>query len=111
MSVTKSVMETVPSLQRKGLNRRQKEAIACYLFIMPWVLGFIIFIFAPMVASAFLSLTQFSVMSPPEWIGGANFVKMVHTPLFWQSLRNTLFMVALDLPLGLLASLCAAVLL
>lgn len=111
MSVTKSVFETVPSLHRKGLSRRQKEAIACYLFIAPWLLGFIIFIFVPMIASAFLSLTQFSIMSPPKWIGGANFVKMVHTPLFWQSLRNTLFMVALDLPLGLLASLAAAVLL
>ncbi len=106
-----SVTEIVPSAPRKGLSPRRKEAIACYLFIMPWILGFIIFVFAPMVASAFLSLTQFSVMSPPEWIGTANYVQMVHTPLFWQSLSNTLFMVALDLPLGLLASLSAAVLL
>ncbi|MEZ4869430.1 MAG: sugar ABC transporter permease [Caldilineaceae bacterium] len=111
MSATEVMSAPVPNAQRKGLRPRQKEAIACYLFILPWLLGFLIFVLAPMVASAFLSLTEFSIMSPPKWIGTENFVKMVDTPLFWQSLRNTLFMVALDLPLGLLASLSAAVLL
>jgi multiple sugar transport system permease protein len=107
MSATGTVI--VPT--RKGLRPRQKESIAFYLFILPWLLGFLIFTFGPMIASAFLSLTSFSVMSAPTWIGTANYVTMVHTPLFWKSMGNTLFMVALDLPLGLIASLSAAVLL
>ncbi|MGD0005320.1 MAG: sugar ABC transporter permease [Anaerolineaceae bacterium] len=107
MSATGTVI--VPA--RKGLRPRQKESIAFYLFILPWMLGFVIFTFGPMIASAFLSLTSFSVMSAPTWIGTANYVTMVHTPLFWKSMGNTLFMVALDLPLGLIASLSAAVLL
>ena len=107
MSATGTVI--VPA--RKGLRPRQKEFIAFYLFILPWLLGFLIFTFGPMIASAFLSLTSFSVMSAPEWIGTANYVTMVHTPLFWKSMGNTLFMVAFDLPLGLIASLSAAVLL
>ncbi len=37
-----SVTKTVPSGQRKGFRPRRKEAIACYLFIMPWLLGFLI---------------------------------------------------------------------
>ncbi len=106
-----SVTETIPRSRRKGLRPRQKESIAFYLFILPWILGFLIFILTPMVASAFLSFTKFSVMSAPKWIGSENYVNMVHTPLFWTSLKNTLFMVALDLPLGLIASLAAAVLL
>src|SRR5215212_843016 len=105
MSATQAVSGSVPRVSHRGLKPRQKETIAFYFFILPWILGFLIFIFAPMLASAYLSLTQFSVMSPPVWIGAANFVQMVNTDLFWQSLRNTLFMVALDLPLGLLASL------
>jgi multiple sugar transport system permease protein len=107
MSATGTVI--VPA--RKGLRPRQKESIAFYLFILPWLLGFVIFTFGPMIASAFLSLTSFSVMSAPTWIGTANYTTMVHTPLFWKSMGNTLFMVALDLPLGLIASLSAAVLL
>jgi multiple sugar transport system permease protein len=102
---------TVPGPRRKGFRPRQKESIAFYLFILPWMLGFVIFTFGPMIASGFLSFTKFSVMSPPTWIGTTNYVNMVHTALFWKSMGNTLFMVALDLPLGLIASLSAAVLL
>jgi multiple sugar transport system permease protein len=111
MSANQAISRTAPTASRKGLKPRQRETVAFYCFIFPWILGFLIFVFAPMLASAYLSLTQFSVMSAPEWIGGANFVQMIHTPLFWKSLGNTLYMVALDLPLGLIASLAAAVLL
>ena len=107
MSATENII--VP--KRKGMRPRQKEEIAFYLFILPWLLGFIFFTLGPMIASGFLSLTQFSIMSPPVWVGTANFTKMFQTPLFWKSLYNTLFMVAIDLPLGLAASLAAAVLL
>ena len=102
---------TVRGSRHKGFRPRQKESIAFYLFILPWLLGFVIFTFGPMIASAFLSFTKFSVMSAPSWIGTTNYVNMVHTALFWKSMGNTLFMVALDLPLGLIASLSAAVLL
>jgi multiple sugar transport system permease protein len=93
------------------MRPRQKEEIAFYIFILPWLLGFIIFTLGPMLASGYLSLTQFSIMSPPVWIGTANYTKMFQAELFWKSMGNTLFMVALDLPLGLIASLSAAVLL
>jgi multiple sugar transport system permease protein len=107
MSATENLI--VP--KRKGLRPRQREEIAFYLFILPWLLGLLIFTLGPMLASAYLSLTQFSIMSPPVWVGTANYTTMFHTPLFWKSLYNTLFMVAIDLPLGLIASLSAAVLL
>ncbi len=88
-----------------------RETIAFYLFITPWLLGFVIFTFGPMIASAFLSLTQYAVIGPPQWVGTANYSEMVNSDLFWKSLGNTLFMVALDLPLGLIASLAVALLL
>jgi multiple sugar transport system permease protein len=46
MSATGTVI--VPA--RKGLRPRQKESIAFYLFILPWMLGFVIFTFGPMIA-------------------------------------------------------------
>ncbi len=97
--------------RQRILRPSQREAIAFYLFILPWLLGFLIFTFGPMIVSAYLSLNNFSVMSPAKWIGLKNYVELYNTPLFWKSMGNTLYMVALDLPLGLIASLAAALLL
>jgi multiple sugar transport system permease protein len=96
---------------RRILKPAQREAIAFYLFILPWLLGFVIFTLGPMLVSGFLSLTQFSIMSPAKWVGFQNYIELSRTPLFWKSMGNTLFMVAFDLPLGLMASLVAAILL
>lgn len=103
--------QNAPAKPKSRLRQAQREEIYFYLFTLPWLLGFTIFTFGPMLASAFLSLTEFSVMSPPTWVGTANYGEMFKTPLFWKSMGNTLFMVAFDLPLGLMASLGAAVLL
>lgn len=100
-----------PTVPKQKLRPAQREEIFFYLFILPWLLGFIIFTLGPMLASGFLSFTEFSVMSPPVWRGLGNYQEMFRTPLFWKSMSNTLFMVAFDLPLGLIASLGAAVLL
>jgi multiple sugar transport system permease protein len=98
--------------KRKGLKPAQREEIAFYLFAMPWLLGFLIFTLGPMLTSAYLGFTEFSIMSAPKWVGFANFSTMFfHDAIFWKSIYNTLFMVALDLPIGLLAALSAAVLL
>jgi multiple sugar transport system permease protein len=96
---------------KKRFRPAQLEERNFYLFVLPWLLGFLIFTLGPMLASAFLSFTEFSVMSPPKWIGIANYSEMFKTPLFWKSMGNTLYMVAFDLPLGLIFSLAAAVLL
>lgn len=105
------VADQAPTKQKKRFNPAQREERYFYLFVMPWLLGFVIFTFGPMLASGFLSFTEFSVMSAPKWIGTANYQQMFQTPLFWKSMGNTLYMVGLDLPLGLMASLGAAVLL
>jgi len=78
---------------------------------MPWLLGFLIFTFGPMIVSAYLSFTNYSVIGSPEWAGLANYREMWNSDLFWKSLSNTLFMVVFDLPLGLVASLGVALLL
>ncbi|RPJ51618.1 MAG: sugar ABC transporter permease [Chloroflexi bacterium] len=108
-----AAINQLPPPRRRGLNLKpsQRETVAFYIFILPWLLGFVIFTLGPMLASAYLSLTEFSIMSPPKWVGLLNFQQMFQTKLFWQSMYNTLYMVALDLPLGLVAALGAALLL
>src|SRR5262245_30181554 len=104
-------VQALSSVRRRRLKPAARETIAFYLFILPWLLGFVIFTFAPMLASAFLSLTEYSVIGPPSWVGLDNYRAMWNDDLFWKSLNNTLFMMVFDLPLGLIASLAVAVLL
>ena len=81
------------------------------LFLLPWTIGFLVFTLYPMVASFYYSFTIYHPRSPNEWIGMQNYVDLLHDKLFWQSLYNTLYMVAIGVPLTLLASFFCAVLL
>jgi multiple sugar transport system permease protein len=107
-AVNQEQLRSGPSLNRM----RRREALTFYLLISPWVLGFLGFILGPMLMSLYLSLTSYDLFSSPSFVGLQNYRTMFSgDPLFWQSLRNTLFMVLVDLPLGLILSLLAALLL
>jgi len=94
-----------------GGRLARREAIECYLFILPWFLGFLFLKLGPILASLYLSFTQYNVMSPPSWIGVGNFQSLARDPLFWQSLRVTVLFVIMFLPIRLAMSLVLALLL
>jgi multiple sugar transport system permease protein len=81
------------------------------LFLLPWTIGFLAFTLYPMVASFFYSFTIYHPKLPNEWVGLQNYANLWNDKLFWQSLSNTLYMVAIGVPLTLLASFFCAVLL
>jgi multiple sugar transport system permease protein len=85
------------SAVRSPLKRR--EALTGYLFIAPAVLGFLIWIAGPMVFSAWISLTEWDLLSPPEFIGLGNYQLMLKDALFWQSLRVTFYFTLVSVPL------------
>jgi oligogalacturonide transport system permease protein len=71
-----------------------------FLFVLPFVLGVLGFKLFPFVMSFALSMTQFDVLSPPEFIGLANYrVLATQDPTFRQSLKVTLVFVVLAVPL------------
>lgn len=98
---------------------RRREALQGFFFISPWIVGFLAFTFYPMLASLFYSLNDYKILTPPEWVGLRNYAyaflgKPLGTdgdPLFWLSLLRTLSWGVLTVPLGVLGSLLAAVLL
>ncbi|MCE7989935.1 MAG: sugar ABC transporter permease [Caldilinea sp. CFX5] len=102
---------------RKGVVRprrstaRRREAIAGFLCITPWLLGFLLFAAGPMLASVWLSLTDYEILRPIHFIGPANFTKALHDPLFSKSLWNTVVYTLLYVPLHLVTALVAALLL
>lgn len=78
----------------------------------PAILGFVLFNLGPMLASAYLSLTRYDVVSPTEFIGFDNYAYlMTQDPAFWPSVRVTLIYAAVSVPLGLALSLAVALLL
>jgi multiple sugar transport system permease protein len=77
----------------------RREAINGYLFVAPAVLGFVIWVAGPMLFSAWLSLTEWDLLSPPEFVGLSNYRTMIADPLFWQSLRVTFYFTLVSVPL------------
>ncbi len=71
-----------------------------FLFVLPFVLGVLMFKLFPFVMSFALSFTEYDVMSPPVWIGVGNYEQMLtKDPLFTKSLGVTLFFVLMAVPL------------
>ena len=57
----------------RRLTIRQREAIAGVLIASPWMFGVLVFVAGPIIASAVLSLTSWNILTPPRWIGLANY--------------------------------------
>ncbi len=95
-----------------GMSKLQRrEAIDGYLFILPWLIGFVLWVAGPMIASIALAFMKWDLFSAPEWVGAANFVEMFQTELVWKSLWNTAYYTFLSVPLTLMVSLGTAMLL
>lgn len=90
---------------------QRREAAAAYLFLSPWIIGFLLLTIGPMIASLYFSFTDYNVVSSPVWIGLRNYTRLFNDPLFWQSVKVTLKFAAMALPSGLLLGFMLAVLL
>ena len=90
---------------------RSRERVG-WLFVAPWVVGFLLFKLGPFIASVVLSFTRYNLVTPPRWIGGANYRALAGgDPLFLQSLGVTLRYALLAVPLATLVALGLALLL
>ncbi len=82
-----------------------------WLFVSPWVIGFLLLTAGPMVYSLYLSFTASSLLSPPQWVGLENYRRICSDPIFYRSLGNTAYYALLGVPLGMILSLGLALLL
>ncbi|MFZ3599360.1 carbohydrate ABC transporter permease [Streptomyces sp. BH104] len=81
------------------------------LFIAPALLGFLVFLLWPTLRGIYLSFTRFNLLTPPQWVGLDNYDRMVHDPLFWDSLKVTVEYVVINIAVQTVAALTIAVLL
>lgn len=102
--------------------RTRAEAGAGLLFVAPWLIGFVVLMLGPMIASLIISFSEYNVLTPARWVGTQNFTRLMgfirnsegelvaSDPLFWKSLQNTALATAIGVPLGLVAGLGLALL-
>jgi multiple sugar transport system permease protein len=96
----------------KNKSHVWRETLRGYAFIMPVVLGLIIWTFGPMLASAYYSLTDYNLLKPPVFIGLTNYVNLfTNDDLFGQSVAVTVRYALLFVVLSQLMSLSMALLL
>lgn len=94
------------------MNKLQrKEILAGYLLALPWMIGFILFIAGPMLASILLSFTDWNLLSPPRWVGLSNYRLLIEDKLVIQSLKVTTYYAFTAVPLRTMLGLLLAILL
>ena len=81
------------------------------LLILPAAIGFCIFAAYPAVRGAYLSFTDFRILTPPAWSGADNYRRLLSDDVFWHSLFSTVYFVALAVAVGMVVSLATAVIL
>lgn len=96
---------------RLGPGLSREETITGVLFAAPAILGFVIFAFGPMVASLFISFTDWSLTKAPNWVGLDNYQRLFTDPKVLLSLGTTFKFGLLSVPLSLLTGLAIATLL
>jgi len=93
-------------------QERKREAWQGYMLISPWILGFLLFVLGPMLASLFYSLTRYRITRPPTFVGLYNYsTALFDDDLFWHALGRTSLWAAATVPIGIVGSLLAAILL
>lgn len=94
---------------RKKLSSRDRKNLKMgLLFISPWIIGVCVFVIYPLVYSLIISMTRYSGMAEPEFIGLQNYITAFADPLTRISAGNTLFYAGLAVPIGLVVAILLA---
>lgn len=100
-----------------GLKHRigswlDRDNVAGYVFVLPFIIGVIVFTAVPFFTSLYLSFTEYNVLSDPKWVGIANFKEMFfEDDLFWTSFWVTFKFAFIQVPIKLTVALLVALVL
>ncbi|HEU5372722.1 MAG TPA: sugar ABC transporter permease [Gaiellaceae bacterium] len=95
--------------RRRAAWRRRRLVL---LLMSPWLVGFSVFFGYPLVMSAYLSFNHYDLLSPPRWVGLANYRYLFTVdPQVWTAVKNTLWLIAVMVPLQVVFAFGIALLL
>jgi multiple sugar transport system permease protein len=99
----------VPTVRRQRVS---EETRAGWIAVSPWVIGFLIFTFGPLIASLYFSFTSYDMLRAPRWVGIQNYQRLLtDDPLLIRALRNTVVYTLMHVPLHVASALGVALLL
>ena len=88
--------------------RYKKQSASAAIFILPSFLPLVAFLIVPMLAAVTLSFAEWDLLTPPSWIGIQNYVELMGSAVFWQTLKNSLVFIVGYLPIVYISGLAAA---
>jgi multiple sugar transport system permease protein len=103
-------MATISVGPARRLRPRTREALEGYLFILPWIVGFLVFTAGPLLASLYFSFTEWGFVDTPVYVGIDNYRRILDDPIFRIALENTATFTLWNVPLLLVVSLGLALL-
>jgi len=107
--MTKEKTSAPSSLKLESRNIKSNN-LSGYLSISPWLIGFILMIVGPMIASLYLSFTDYNLLSSPNWVGLDNYISLFNDGRFLKSLEVTFKFVFISVPAKLIFALAIAML-
>ncbi|ATG52812.1 sugar ABC transporter permease [Brachybacterium vulturis] len=90
--------------------RRKDDTKLALLFIAPATVGLLVFLVWPLLTGIYYSFTEYTTLTPPQWVGLANYRDLLSDPIFWTSLRVTILYVAINIGVQTVVALVIAVL-
>lgn len=97
-------METV-----KKHAQKKSEGRWGLLMVSPYIVHFVVFVAVTFLASLYFSFSDYDILNPPQWVGLANYEKLVNDPVFWKALWNTVYFAVLFVPAQTFLALVLAV--
>ncbi len=90
------------------LRMTKKFSLTPYLFLAPALVVIAIFVVYPIFAVLYYSFTDYSIVTPPVWIGLKNYAWLIHDPIFWKALGHS-FIYLLVTPILIVLSVILAI--
>lgn len=108
--------QTLPALPQTGtirrrfrLSQRTQEELTGYLFILPWLFGFLIFTAGAMIFSFGLTFYKADLLTEAKFVGFGNVIKLLQDQLFFKSLWVTTYYTIFTVPLSIALGLSIAI--
>ncbi|WP_199510261.1 carbohydrate ABC transporter permease [Nucisporomicrobium flavum] len=90
---------------------RLRRNLTTLSFLAPALVGIAVFFIYPLLSAVYFSFTKFDLLTVPQWVGLANYRRMADDPNLLQSIRNTLWMVVVFVPVRIISAIGLSMLL
>ena len=109
MTVQTTAIPKLAAVKEPKRRWRPRETAIALLFILPSLIGFVVFYAIPAVRGVFISFTNWDLLTAAKPVGLANYAKLLQDPNFWNSLKVTVYYVLLNIPIQTVLAMVIAV--